>query len=295
MMQKSTIQKLEEASFISNQLNVEMLRLDLLHPIVSGNKFFKLKYYLKETSEKKHTGIVTFGGYHSNHLVAAAFACKEARVKSIGIIRGEKPHSFSNCIKDCIEYGMEIKFLSRDNFDSLQATEIEKQFPNYTIIPQGGYGKLGSKGASEILSNQNTLNYDYILASCGTGTMAAGLINASHQTQKMLFFSALKNNFSILDEINELLENPTEKKNFQVLFNYDFGGYAKKNKLVLDTMNLFYEIHKIPTDFVYTGKMITAFYDLLNLNYFPKKSRILLIHSGGIQGNRSLKSNELIF
>jgi 1-aminocyclopropane-1-carboxylate deaminase len=111
----------------------------------------------------------------------------------------------------------------------------------------------------------------------------------------MLLFSALKNNFSILDEINELREYCPEKKNFQVLFNYHFGGYAKKSKLVLDTMNHFYEIHQIPTDFIYTGKMITAFYDLLNLNYFPKKSSILLIHSGGLQGNRSLKNNELKF
>ena len=141
MTQESTIQKLEETVFIANQLDVEMLRLDLLHPIVSGNKFFKLKYYLKEAVAKQNTGIVTFGGYHSNHLVAAAFACKEAGVKSIGIIRGEKPNSFSNCIKDCIEYGMEIKFLSRDSFDSLQVTEIEKQYPQFTIIPQGGYGK----------------------------------------------------------------------------------------------------------------------------------------------------------
>ena len=295
MLQQSTIQKLEEASFIAQQLDVEMLRLDLLHPIVSGNKFFKLKYYLEDAVEKKNTGIVSFGGYHSNHLVATAFTCKESGLNSVGFIRGEKPTSFSNCLNDCIEYGMEIKFLSRNDFDALQLEDIEKQFPSHTIIPQGGYGQLGAKGAREILSTHDTQQFDYILASCGTGTMAAGLINACHSSQKMLLFSALKNNVSILDEINELREDNSEKKNYHVLFNYHFGGYAKKNKQVIDTMNHFYEIHQIPTDFVYTGKMITAFYDLLNLNYFPKKSTILLIHSGGLQGNRSLKNNELIF
>jgi hypothetical protein len=295
MSQQSKIQKLEEDSFISQQLDVEMLRLDLLHPIVSGNKFFKLKYYIKDAVEKKNTGIVTFGGYHSNHLVAAAFTCKEKGLNSVCLIRGEKPNSFSNCLHDCIEYGMEIKFLSRNDFDALQLEDIEKEFPSHTIIPQGGYGKLGAKGASEILSTIDTTKFNYILASCGTGTMAAGLLNSCSTSQNLLLFSALKNNFSVLDEINELRKYPAEKKNFQVLFNYHFGGYAKKNKHVFDTMNHFYEVHQIPTDFVYTGKMITAFYDLLNLNFFPKNSNILFIHSGGLQGNRSLKNNELIF
>ena len=154
---------------------------------------------------------------------------------------------------------------------------------------------MGAKGASEILTNHNTAPYNYILASCGTGTMAAGLINSSSPEQHLHFFSALKNNFSIEYEIKNLLIQPAEKKNYELHFDYHFGGYAKKNTQVFEVMNSFYEKHKIPTDFVYTGKMIAAFYSLLKINFFPENSRILLIHSGGLQGNRSLKNNELIF
>jgi 1-aminocyclopropane-1-carboxylate deaminase/D-cysteine desulfhydrase-like pyridoxal-dependent ACC family enzyme len=295
MQQKSIIQNLEEELFKNQFISVDMLRLDQLHPVVSGNKIFKLKHYLLRAKEEKKTNIVTLGGYHSNHLVATSFACNQAGLTSIGIVRGEKPKSFSNTLLNCVEYGMDIKFYPRVQFDALKKEDLENEFPSSVIIPQGGYGNLGAAGASEILTNHNTKQYNYILASCGTGTMAAGLINSSSPEQHIHFFSALKNNFSIKNEIKNLLIQPAEKKNYELHFDYHFGGYAKKNTQVFEVMNSFYEKHKIPTDFVYTGKMIAAFYALLKINFFPENSRILLIHSGGLQGNRSLKNNELIF
>lgn len=296
MIENKLIQTLTEDIFHEKEINVSVMRLDKLHPIVSGNKLFKLKYYLEEVKQKNNNGIVTLGGSHSNHLVAAAYAAKEKGMGSIGIVRGEKPSLLSKSLLDCIAYGMELKFIARNEFDELDIDKLEKKYLDKTIIPHGGCGTKGVRGAKEILSIEDTSGYDYILASSGTGTMAAGLINGAGTHQKIILVSALKNNYSIIKEITALIdESSFVKNNFQVLFNFHEGGYAKKNKELLDSMNLFYTIHGIPTDFVYTGKLVLAFYKLINDNFFEKKSRILLIHSGGLQGNRSLNANDLIF
>ena len=296
MSENNLIQTITEDIFLEKDVDVAIMRLDKLHPIVSGNKLFKLKYYLDEVRLRNNTGIVTLGGSHSNHLVAAAYASKEREIDSIGIVRGERPNQLSKSLEDCIEYGMQLEFISRNAFDELDINELEKKYPDKTIIPQGGYGIKGAIGAKEILSIEDTTSYDYILAASGTGTMAAGLINEAGRNQKIILVSALKNNFSVKEEITALIdESSLEKNNFQLLFDFHQGGYAKKNKELLDTMNLFYRTHKIPTDFVYTGKLVAAFYELVKADFFSKKSRILLIHSGGLQGNRSLNEGDLIF
>lgn len=296
MSENKLIQTITEDIFLEKEIDVDILRLDKLHPIVSGNKLFKLKYYLEEVKQKNNTGIVTLGGSHSNHLVAAAYAAKERGICSIGIVRGERPALLSKSLLDCISYGMQLEFIPRNDFDELEINELEKKYPDKTIIPQGGYGSKGARGAKEILSIEDTTGYNYIVASSGTGTMAAGLINEASAYQKIILVSALKNNFSVEEEITALIDKSSlGKKNFQVLFDFHQGGYAKKNNKLLDSMNQFFTKHSIPTDFVYTGKLVSAFYELVKANFFEKKSRILLIHSGGLQGNRSLNKGDLIF
>ncbi len=296
MIDKSHIQNLQEELFTEYNLTVDMLRIDLLHPIVSGNKLFKLKHYILEAKEKSNDGIITFGGSYSNHLVASAYAAKQIGITSLGIIRGEQPKELSSTLSDCITHGMELQFISREAFDKIDLNDLAVKYPSKQIIPQGGFGSLGAKGASEILSFEGSENYTHIIAACGTGTMAAGLTNNSNSSQKIILVSVLKNNFSITDEIRKLIYYERVGTNkFDILFNYHHGGYAKKDKALLEIMNSFYERHKIKTDFVYTGKMISAFYDLLKKNFFLPGSNILLIHSGGLQGNRSLTNNELSF
>jgi len=296
MIDKSHIQNIQEKLFTECNVTVDMLRIDLLHPIVSGNKLFKIKYYIQEAREKNKNGIITLGGSYSNHLVASAYAAKQIGLSSIGIVRGERPKELSNTLSDCIIYGMELQFITREAFDKIDLHDLAAKYPTKQIIPQGGYGLLGAKGASEILSFEGSENYSHIIAACGTGTMAAGLINSSNSNQKIILVSVLKNNFSIIDEIRKLVTpDKLDKNKFNMLFNYHHGGYAKKDTSLLETMKNFYEMHQIKTDFVYTGKMISAFYDSMKNNFFLPGSRILLIHSGGLQGNRSLTNNELSF
>lgn len=296
MLEKKLIQYLDEPIVHERGIIAAVLRLDKLHPVVSGNKMFKLKYYLKEASRLQKNSIITFGGPFSNHLVAAAFAAKEHNISSIGFVRGEEPLTPSDGLIECEKYGMKLVYLKREEFDTINIENYSSLYPDSMVIPQGGYGRLGIMGAKEIMEIPGAEAFDIVMAACGTGTMAAGLLSGLAPYQQLLLVSVLKNNFSIVGEINQLLtQDEANDKDVEYSFDFHFGGYAKKNQALFDTMNQFYKVHQVPTDFVYTGKLVHAFYSMLGAGRFNEGSKVMLIHSGGLQGNRSLKNNELIF
>jgi 1-aminocyclopropane-1-carboxylate deaminase len=277
-------------------IRADVLRLDKIHPVISGNKWFKLKYYLQEAQEKNHKTILTFGGAYSNHIIATACAAKEFGLKSIGIIRGEKPIELSHTLQQAKNYGMQLEFISRDEYktkneNSFQNVLVEK-FPGCFIIPEGGAGENGIKGSAEILNYINPNDYTHILCAVGTGIMFAGLINPSSEKQKTIGICVLK---GMHNEYKELINDIKKRDNCAINHDYHFGGYAKKNDALIKFMNDFYLQTKIPTDFVYTSKLFYAMLDLVKKKYFDPGSKLLIIHSGGLQGNASLVSGTLIF
>ncbi len=277
-------------------ISVHVLRLDSLHPVVSGNKWFKLHHYLTEAIAAQKT-ILTFGGAFSNHIVATASAASNAGLKSIGVIRGEASLTPSPTLIQAKEYGMELFYTSREAYKTKQVPA--KVYERYTpeelyVIPEGGYGTNGMEGAKDILLQNDTYNYTHILSAVGTGTTLAGLIAAAGSWQNVIGISVLKNNFSLQQEIDDLL--PSDKKGrFILLHDYHVGGYAKRSAELIRFMNDFYSETGIPTDFVYTGKLFFAAVDLLRKNYFEKDAKVLIVHTGGLQGNRSLPKGTLIF
>lgn len=278
----------------SNRISVDVLRLDLLHPDISGNKWFKLKYHMEAALRANKKGIVTFGGAYSNHLVAAAVACAENGLLSTGIVRGEQTFPLNASVRQMMNAGMQLLYVSRDQYknkDQLIA-EYVSSHPDRYVVPEGGRSKEGIKGAGEILSFA-AANYSHIICSVGTGTTVAGLISASSDTQKIIGISALK--ISDPTDIENFITANTLKNNFTIMYNYHFGGYAKKTAKLIVFMNQLFIHEQIPTDFVYTGKMFYAVYDLIKKNFFPDGSALLLIHSGGLQGNRSLPTGTLVF
>jgi 1-aminocyclopropane-1-carboxylate deaminase/D-cysteine desulfhydrase-like pyridoxal-dependent ACC family enzyme len=295
MLNNTLIQKIQNPRADIQGISVSVLRLDLIHPVVSGNKLFKLKYYI-DAALKKEQQLITFGGPYSNHLVATAFAAQQAGLKVTGYVRGETPTALSNTLQDCITYGMDLRFVARSEYDQLQEVLQQEDKTDMLVVPYGGYGRLGAMGAKEILEFEEASQFDIILASCGSGTMAAGLLASLHLHQQLLLVSSVKNNFSIEEEIKALLtEEEYANKTFEINHEYHFGGFAKKDETLLSYMNEFYRETGIPTDIVYTGKLAFAMNDLLKKTKLPSNSNILFIHSGGLQGNRSLKNNELIF
>lgn len=283
----------------SGGVELWLKREDLLHPFISGNKFRKLKYNLIEARKNGFEKLLTFGGAHSNHIAAVAVAGKKFNFETIGIIRGEElagnPESWSPCLRYASENGMKLEFISREEYrlkGSVSYREQLKQsFGDFYLIPEGGTNEQAVKGCSEILLEDDR-NFDFICTSVGTGGTVAGLINSSAEDQQVLGFSALKDDY-LKNEIAKL----TSGSNWQLILNYHFGGYAKVSAELIDFINNFYRMYAIRLDPVYTGKMLFGIFDLAENGYFPANSRILAIHTGGIQGiegmNKLLKKKNL--
>jgi 1-aminocyclopropane-1-carboxylate deaminase len=274
---------------------VDLLRLDVLHPIVSGNKFYKLRFYIAEAKENGFSTVASFGGPYSNHIVALAFTAKEAGLKSLGYIRTNEGEPITPSMAEAKAYGMELVYLGRTDFQSKKASIIQANASKSDtyLIDEGGYGAIGAKGAATILTENDTAHYDYVVCAVGTGTMLAGIAHAALPHQKLIGIPVLKNEGSIENEINGLLLE--KNRPYTLLHQFHQGGYAKTNSMMLDFMNRLWDTEKIPTDIVYTSKLLFAMEQLIQENYFEKDASILVIHSGGLQGNRSLPGGTLKF
>ncbi len=283
----------EDPIYLFNEKNISAiaLRLDKIHPVISGNKWFKLQYYLKEAKEKEKKRIVTFGGAFSNHIAATAAACKMNGLSSAGIIRGEEPSKLSDTLVQAKKYGMQLYFISRDDYKEKRIPAELQGDENY-FINEGGYGEKGVEGAADIL-NYCKKDFTHICCAVGTGTMMAGLIKALSPGQNVIGISVLKNNPELEKQVRSLTGN--EAKQWQMIHHYHFGGYAKHTPELIRFMNEFYSETKIPSDFVYTAKLFYAVSDLVKNNFFPPQSKLLLVHSGGLQGNISLGKGTLIY
>ena len=280
---------------LSTSQKVDLLRLDVLHPIVSGNKFYKLRFYIADATNNGFSTVASFGGPYSNHIVALAFTAKEAGLKSIGYIRTNADEPITPSMAEAKGYGMELVYLGRTDFQTKKATILESNNNNSAIyfIDEGGYGVIGAKGAATILTEQDTAQYDYIVCAVGTGTMLAGIVHAALPHQKVIGIPVLKNEGSIEAEINALLID--KNRPYTLLHQFHQGGYAKTNPMMIDFMNRLWDTEKIPTDIVYTSKLLFGVEQLIQENYFETDASILVIHSGGLQGNRSLPEGTLNF
>lgn len=260
-------------------------REDLIHPLVSGNKFRKLKYNLLEATNKNYKRLLTFGGAYSNHIAATAYAGKKSGFKTIGVIRGEelaKNWQKNPTLKLAYEHGMQFKFISREAYKKKNAKEfISEELPEFKdcyFLPEGGTNLLAVKGCEEIITNADA-DFDVLCASVGTGGTLAGISNAAFQGQSVLGFTALKGEF-----LKEDIRNFATKENWSLQTDYHFGGYAKVNEELVDFINNFKKETKIPLDPIYNGKMIFGILDLVAKDYFKPGTNILAIHTGGLQG-----------
>ena len=291
-----TVDEIDLPVLKEKSIRLAVLRLDKIHPIISGNKWFKLKYYLEEARNAGKDHLLTFGGAYSNHILATAAAGKLFGFKTTGIVRGEQPRVPSHTLVQATGYGMEVAFINREDYRSKKLPpNINKIKNQIYLINEGGYGRNGVKGAAEILNYCEKGNYSHVACAIGTSTMMAGLIAASLPKQKVIGVSVLKNNAGLETDLCSLLSPAEQKKKFQLVPDNHFGGYAKYTSGLINFINEFYKDTALPSDFVYTGKLFYGILQLIKNNSFPPGSNILLIHSGGLQGNLSLPKGTLIF
>ena len=272
---------------LPEKLGVELYikREDKIHAFVSGNKYRKLKYNLLEADKMGFKTLLTFGGAYSNHIAAVASVGDVLGFKTIGVIRGDELENAVNSnptlsfAQDC---GMQFKFVSRESYRiKTTNTFIEKlkaEFGDFYLVPEGGTNDLAIKGCEEILTDADEI-FDYVCCAVGTGGTIAGLINCSKPGQQVLGFTALKGDF-----LQQDISKFATKNNWKLITDYHFGGYAKINDELVTFINQFKNKQNIPLDPVYTGKMIYGIFDLIEKGYFPKGTKILAIHTGGLQG-----------
>ncbi len=266
-------------------LKVVIKREDLIHPFISGNKYRKLKFNIKEAKESNEKSLLTFGGAFSNHIAAVAAAGKKYGFKTIGIIRGEELR-LKKYLNPTLQFaktcGMHLKYVSREAYRTKMDTDfinnLREEFGPFYLIPEGGTNDLAVKGCEEILQADD-LEFDYICCAVGTGGTISGLINASKKHQQVLGFPALKNDF-LHQDIRKFAKN----KNWELVTDYHFGGYGKINTELITFINKFKSDFGIPLDPIYTGKMMFGVFDLVKSGYFPENAKILVIHTGGLQG-----------
>lgn len=290
--------KVENELFSEKGIELHIYRFDEIHPIVSGNKLFKLNFFLEECIQSNHKKILTFGGAYSNHLIATAFVCNKYGLRSIGIVRGEKPLKLSHTLEQCKLFGMQLEFVPREIYANKNDTDfidkLKSQFGMFTLVPEGGFHPLGAKGAALMLDFIEK-DATHICAATGTATTIAGLLLASKKDQHIIAVNVLKGITDTHQQVSFLTENKKPEGDLIIMNDYHFGGYAKYTSELIDFMNNIYNRYQIPLDFVYTGKMLFAIFDQIKKGIIPKGSKIACLHTGGLQGNLSLPKGAIIF
>jgi len=284
----SPVQQIKNKLFDEQGLSVFIKRDDLIHPLISGNKWRKLKYILQKASAENKKHLITFGGAYSNHLLATAAAAAKFGFRSTGIVRGEAVENDTLFL--CRLHGMNLIFVDREGYRDKQAL-FNKYFgsgPNAFFIDEGGSSAEGAKGCAELI-DELTETYDHIFCACGTGTTAAGIINGLRERGLATAFNAIpvfKNGEFMRTEIDRYLLNPAI---YNLHTDYHFGGYAKTNDELIDFIKTFIADTGILIEPVYTGKMLYAIYDLAAKDYFKRGSKILAVHTGGLIGLLGMK------
>ena len=275
---------------VPNNFGIEVYvkREDVLHSEISGNKFRKLKYNLTEAQDLGFTKLLTFGGAYSNHIAAVAAAGKKFGFETIGVIRGEEleaKYLENPTLKKASENGMQFEFVTRTQYrDKNNAAFIDalkNKFGAFYLIPEGGTNALAVKGCEEILTDNDEI-FDFICCAVGTGGTISGIINSLKPHQKAIGFPALKGDF-----LQEDIKKYAKNSQWNLVTDYHFGGYAKINDELKQFMKQFFKKYLISLDPIYTSKTFFGVISLISKGYFKPNSKILLIHTGGLQGLQS--------
>ncbi|TAH26907.1 MAG: 1-aminocyclopropane-1-carboxylate deaminase/D-cysteine desulfhydrase [Cytophagales bacterium] len=289
----SPLEIINSKELAAMDISLFIKRDDLIHPYYGGNKWRKLKYNLIEMKKQNQSRLLTFGGAFSNHIYACAAAGKYLGFETIGIIRGEECLPLNPTLSFAASCGMKLYYLSRSQYQHKDSTSVtkslENQFGSFYYLPEGGSNELALEGCKEIVKEID-IHFDYICSACGTGATLAGISSELKTNQKALGFAALKAEGYFEEQLNDFLKLNNDKSKYSIFNDYCFGGYAKINKELIYFMDWFSDTFNVSLDPVYTGKMMFGVFDLIRKGYFPSGSKIIAVHSGGLQGLEGMSS-----
>ena len=281
----SPLFKIEEELLIKKKISLYLKRDDLIHPILNGNKYRKLKYNIRKYQEGSYSHMITFGGAFSNHIYATASIGQVLDILTVGIIRGEYD-SDNPSLQHAIKCGMQLHFVDRENYRHKEKSEVVQaildMYERPYLVPEGGTNALALLGTTEVMNEiyDQLPEVDYICVSAGTGGTSSGMLIGKNESSQLLVFSALKGSF-LKEEISKL----SKRTDFKLVTDYHFGGFAKWNPVLIKFINEFYQRHNLLLDVVYNGKGMYGLYEMISNNLIPHRSTIVWVVTGGQQGN----------
>ncbi|MBS1623372.1 MAG: 1-aminocyclopropane-1-carboxylate deaminase/D-cysteine desulfhydrase [Bacteroidetes bacterium] len=283
------LQLIREPSIAERGVELWLKRDDLTHPEIQGNKWRKLRYNLVEAREEGHDTLLTFGGVYSNHIAATAAAGRQFEFKTIGIIRGEPTDTPTETLLTAARNGMRILWMDRaqyrmkDDPDSIESLRV--QLGRHYYIPEGGTNLLALPGVIEMV-NEIKEDYDYICTASGTGGTLAGIVAGLYGRRKAIGFSVLKGQDTLTPTVAQLVSDYTEQQfdNWHITSDYHHGGYARVTPELIDFIRQFKRDQLVQLEPVYTGKLLYGLYDMIGKGDFPRGTKIIAVHTGGLQG-----------
>lgn len=288
ILSSSPLQPLPDASLHDKGIELWIKRDDLIHAVVSGNKWRKLKYVLRHAYSLEARRIISMGGKYSNHLHALAFVGQQLQLPTSAFIRGERLETDNATVQDLRRWGMRLEFVSRGDYRELRRYTRHDSLPNWVNgdywLPEGGANRQALTGIAELVQEID-MEYDVLCAPCGSGTTLAGLIEAAPPNVLVLGIATLKGASFLNKNVTKLLSN--NRGNWRIVQDYHFGGFARSTPTLQRFIERFRDKYAIELEPIYTGKMFYALYDLIQRGYFSPGQRIVAIHTGGLQGKRS--------
>jgi 1-aminocyclopropane-1-carboxylate deaminase/D-cysteine desulfhydrase-like pyridoxal-dependent ACC family enzyme len=285
------LQELPEPVARLRGVRLLLLRDDLTHPELPGNKWRKLKYNLQAARAQGHEALLTFGGAFSNHVAAVAAAGRQQGFRTIGLIRGEETRPLNPTLAQAAADGMQLRYLDREVYrrraePAFLADLLAQTGPAY-VLPEGGTNALALPGCAELITELRALtSFDAVAVACGTGGTLAGLLTGLHGQQEAVGVAALKNGGFLRDDIQALTRAAAgrEYASWSLHLDYHFGGYAKFSAELLGFISAFQARHGVLLDPVYTGKLLWGVLDLVAKGHFRRGSTVVAVHTGGLQG-----------
>lgn len=269
-------------------VTLSLKREDLCFPQLSGNKYRKLKYNLEAAHRGGYQTLLTFGGAFSNHLHATAAAGRHFGFATVGIVRGDElaGRPLNPTLADAVANGMQLVFLSREQYrmkdDPGFLQELQGRYGPAYVLPEGGTNALAVKGCGEILGEPEQ-GFDLVCCPVGTGGTLAGLAQAARGRQRVHGYPALR-----APGLETSLRGWVRGSGWELVPGYDFGGYGKVSRELIEFILAFRDHTGIPLDPVYTGKMVFGILEEVRKGRFPEGMRILAIHTGGLQAIRGM-------
>jgi 1-aminocyclopropane-1-carboxylate deaminase/D-cysteine desulfhydrase-like pyridoxal-dependent ACC family enzyme len=294
-IEATPLQLIREQLFDAKGVEVWLKRDDLTHPEIQGNKWRKLKYNFVAAREEGQNTLLTFGGAYSNHIYATAAAGKFFGFKTIGIIRGEPNDAPTDTLLSAADNGMRILWMDRSQYkmkeEVVAIQALHEQLGDFYLIPEGGTNIYALQGCIDML-NEIKQDHDHICVACGTGGTLAGIVAGLYGKKQVTGFSSLKGKDTLTPKVAELVHDFTDMyfDNWQISFDYHFGGYARVTDELIAFIKAFKEKHLTQLEPVYTGKMMYGLYDMIRKDHFPRGTKIIAIHTGGLQGLSGYKN-----